>query len=177
MKKLFWASGIALALSTTAHAGWGDLLNAAAQAAGGVATQRQQPTTQNTAPVQPVAANTTPFSTYQLEGLSCASLQVYSRQAKRDLEDNRSKLQQLDALIKDPAYQQQKGSEATTNMIGGLMSQFGKGSAAEIGRNLSQNSSSAQVDAEIELQLALNKKHTTDVENLDIYLKEKKCGR
>jgi len=57
------------------------------------------------------------------------------------------------------------------------MSQFGKGSAAEIGRNLSQNNSSAQVDAEIELQLALNKKHTTDVENLDIYLKEKKCGR
>lgn len=178
MKKLFWASTIAMALSTTAQAGWGDLLNAAAQVAGGAMAQQQQPTTQqNAAPTAGSTANIAPISTSELEYMSCANLKVNSRQANRDLEANRAKLQQLDALIKDPAYQQQKSSEATTNMIGGLMSQFGKGSAAEYGRAMTQNSTSASVNADIELQLALNKKLTADVENIDIYLSEKKCGR
>jgi len=182
MKKLFWASTIALALSGTAHAGWGDLLNAAAQVAGGAMAQQQQPTRQqNAAPAASTTASATaniaPISTSELEYMSCANLKVNSRQANRDLEANRAKLQQLDTLIKDPAYQQQKSSEATTNMIGGLMSQFGKGSAAEYGRAMTQNSTSASVNADIELQLALNKKLTADVENIDIYLSEKKCGR
>lgn len=178
MKKLFWASTIVMALSTTAQAGWGDLLNAAAQVAGGAMAQQQQPAAQqNAAPAATATAAVAPIATYELEGMSCATLQVNSRQAKRDLEANRAKLQQLDALVKDPAYQQQKSSEATTNMIGGLMSQFGKGSAAEYGRAMTQNSTSASVNADIELQLALNKKHTADVENIDIYLSEKKCGR
>lgn len=181
MKRLFWASTIALALSSTAQAGWGDLLNAAAQVAGGaMAQQQQQPVAQqNTAPAATASASVdvAPISTYALEGMSCATLQVNSRQANRDLEANRARLQQLDALVKDPAYQQQKSSEATTNMIGGLMSQFGKGSAAEYGRTMTQNSVGTSVNADIELQLALNKKLTADVENIDIYLKEKKCGR
>ena len=178
MKKLFWASSIALALSGTAHAGWGDLLNAAAQVATSTMAQKQQPSTQqNAAPVTSTTADIAPISTSELEYMSCATLKVNSRQANRDLEQNRRQLQQLDALVKDPAYQQQKSSEATTNMIGGLMSQFGKGSAAEYGRAMTQNSTSASVNADIELQLALNKKLTADVENIDIYLSEKKCGR
>lgn len=174
MKKILLASTLALAFVSTAQAGWGDLLNAAAQAAGGIAAQQPQ-TAQQSAPA--ATANIAPISANDLEYMSCANLQVNSRQAKRDLEENRSRLQQLDAQVKDPAYQQQKSSEATTNMIGGLMSQFGKGSAAEYGRAMTQNSVGATVNADIELQLALNKKLTADVENIDIYLKENKCGR
>lgn len=178
MKKILLATTLALVLTSTAQAGWGDLLNAAAQVAGGAVAQPQQTDhPQSVTASGHATANIAPISANELEYMSCAKLQVNSRQAKRDLEENRGKLQQLDSLTKDPAYQQQKSSEATTNMIGGLMSQFGKGSAAEYGRAMTQNSVSASVNADIELQLALNKKITTDIENIDIYLKEKKCGR
>lgn len=177
MKKILLATTFVLAFASTAQAGWGDLLNAAAQVAGGAVAQPQQNTQQQSATPTIANVGVAPIATNELEYMSCATLQVNSRQAKRDLEENRGKLQQLDSLTKDPAYQQQKSSEATTNMIGGLMSQFGKGSAAEYGRAMTQNSVSASVNADIELQLALNKKLTTDIENIDIYLKEKKCGR
>lgn len=178
MKKLFLAAAFALTLIPSAQAGWGDLLNAAAQAAGGVAAQRQQPTAapQPTTAAAP-SANVTPISAYELEKMSCAMLQVSSRQAKRDLEENRSKLQQLDAMVKDPAYQQQQSSNATLGLIGTLMASTGKGSAAEYGRTLAETGANNSLDKEIELQLALNRKHSTDIDNIGIYLIEKKCGR
>lgn len=176
MKKILLASTFVLAFASTAQAGWGDLLNAAAQVAGNAVAQPQQNTQQQSVTAT-ANTNVAPIAANELEYMSCAKLQVNSRQAKRDLEANREQLQQLNTLIQDPAYQQQKSSEATTNMIGGLMSQFGKGSAAEYGRNMTQNSTSASINADIELQLALNKKLTTDVENIDIYLSDKKCNR
>ncbi|MFA9204802.1 MAG: hypothetical protein ACEQSD_12445 [Flavobacteriales bacterium] len=181
MKKIFLASTLVLAFASTAQAGWGDLLNAAAQVAGGAMAQPQQNTAAQNSNQQNASATASaqvaPISTNDLEYMSCANLQVNSRQAKRDLEENRGKLQQLDALVKDPAYQQQKSSSATMGMIGNLMAQNGKGSAAEYGRALAQNGAAGSADGEIELQLALNKKLTTDIENIDIYLQERKCGR
>lgn len=177
MKKILLATTFVLAFASTAQAGWGDLLNAAAQVAGGAIAQPQQNTQQQSATPTVANVGVAPIATNELEYMSCATLQVNSRQAKRDLEENRGKLQALDALVQDPAYQQQKSSGATMGMIGNLMASTGKGSTAEYGRTLAQNSAAGSADADIELQLALNKKLTTDIENIDIYLSDKKCNR
>ncbi|MEC7120685.1 MAG: hypothetical protein VXW65_12395 [Pseudomonadota bacterium] len=170
MKIFFVSTALALMLIPAAHAGWGDMLSAAAQAASG-----QSAPAENNAD-SATGYNTTPISTDELEQMSCAKLAVTAKQTQRELTENKAKLQQLEATAKNPEFQQQQSNKATVGMVGGLIGQFGKGSAAEYGNAMSQDKG-LNINQQIDQELALNKKLQADLDSIEIYQDEKKCKK
>jgi hypothetical protein len=176
MKKIVLLSTVLMLAMPAAHAGFMDALNAAAQIAGAVQGTNTAPNNTASANVNATATiNTTPLDSYELESMDCAALELTTLRSKRELEQAKTMLKSLDEASKDPQYQQQKSMNSTIGAIGGLLANKG-GSTGQYGQIAQQMGANGNaIEQQIETQLALGKKHMSDLESIAVYQKHKKC--
>lgn len=184
MKKQLAIALLGFGLST-AHAGWMDAINAAAQLAGAVQQPSQAAAVANAANAMTGNAaatanmpNTAPLSSAELERMDCAALELSSLRTQRDLETAKATLKSLDDASKANAAAPQNGVNAAMGLLGGLMaSQGGKNAQyGQIAQQMSGTGNAAAINQQIDVQLALGKKYLTDIESIAVYQKYKKCA-
>ncbi len=177
--------------SMTAQAGWMDALNTVGQIAGAVQNGRQTGTDPYTtaseaykqaeaskamqyAQAAQAEANGTmanPPSYYA--NMDCAALEINALQSQRELDVIKANVKDLDAVLADPQYQQQKNMGSTIGALGSLLAQRGGKSAqfAQVAQQMGANSTAA--DSKMDTQLALAKKYMSDLESIKVYQKYK----
>jgi hypothetical protein len=179
--KTLLAAALTLAITVPAHAGFMDALNAVSQVASAVQQTRQggQATINDTAAASTTntnTLNTQPMDSSELEYMSCAQLELAGLRSKRELEDAKANLKSLDEMSKNPDYQQQKKMGSALGMLGSLVANNG-GKSAQYGQLAQQmGGNAANVDQQIEQQLALGKKYMADLESIAVYQKHSDCN-
>lgn len=161
---------------TTAHAGLFDTLNAVSQIAANVSSSGK--VTTNATPSTPTAtSSTTPISTSTLSQMDCPALEVAALNGTRELELVKANIQQIDNLNNNPQYQQQKAASSAIGALGSLLASKGgkTGEYAQAAQQLG-NAGASSPDLDLDTQLALGKKYMTDLDNIRIYQKHKKCS-
>lgn len=176
MKKIVLLSTALLLSIPAAHAGFMDALGAAAQLAGAVQGNNANANLNASAQANVNAQiNVAPLESYELERMDCAALELTALKSKRELEQAKAMLKSLDEAAKDPQYQQQKATNATIGAIGSLFANKG-GNTGQYGQIAQQMGASGNaIEQEMDTQLALGKKHMSDLESIAIYQKHKKC--
>jgi carboxypeptidase C (cathepsin A) len=174
MKKIVLLSTALLLSVPAAHAGFMDALGAAAQLAGAVQGNNSNLNASAQANVN-AQINTAPLDSYELENMDCAALELTALRSKRELEQAKANLKNLDEAAKDPQYQQQKATNATIGAIGSLFANKGgnTGQYGQIAQQMGANSNA--LEQEMDTQLALGKKYMSDLESIAVYQKHKKC--
>lgn len=176
MKKIVLLSTALLLSIPAAHAGFMDALGAAAQLAGAVQGNNANANLNASAQANVNAQiNVAPLESYELERMDCAALELTALKSKRELEQAKAMLKSLDEAAKDPQYQQQKATNATIGAIGSLFANKGgnTGQYGQIAQQMGANGNA--IEQEMDTQLALGKKHMSDLESIAIYQKHKKC--
>lgn len=178
MKKIVLLSTALLLSIPAAHAGFMDALGAAAQLAGAVQGNGNNANLNANASAQAnvtAQVNVAPLESYELERMDCAALELTALKSKRELEQAKAMLKSLDEAAKDPQYQQQKATNATIGAIGSLFANKGgnTGQYGQIAQQMGANGNA--IEQEMDTQLALGKKHMSDLESIAIYQKHKKC--
>lgn len=176
MKKIVLLSTALLLSIPAAHAGFMDALGAAAQLAGAVQGNNTNANLNASAQANVNAQiNVAPLESYELERMDCAALELTALKSKRELEQAKAMLKSLDEAAKDPQYQQQKATNATIGAIGSLFANKGgnTGQYGQIAQQMGANGNA--IEQEMDTQLALGKKHMSDLESIAIYQKHKKC--
>lgn len=171
---------LALAIGLTvpsAHAGLFDAINAVSQIAGNVSNGGKTNNNYQANNERELASQSTaPLSNYELSDMDCPTLEITSISSKRELDLAKANLAQIDSLNKNPQYQQQKTANAAIGALGSLFANKG-GKSGEYAQIAQQLGGSAETpdDLNLDLQLALGKKYMTDLDNIRVYQKHKKC--
>ncbi len=164
----------------TAHAGLFDAINAVSQIAGNVSNVGKSNNANNNYQANndrdDYNQSTAPLSTYELSTMDCPSLEIAALSSNRELELAKANLAQIDALNKNPQYQQQKTASAAIGALGSMFANKGgkSGEYAQIAQQLG-GSGNTTADMNVDTQLALGKKYMADLDNIRIYQKYKKC--
>ena len=176
MRLYLLALSVALTIPT-AHAGLFDAINAVSQIAGNVSNagksnNNYQADDEDYESAQP----TEPLSTYELSTMDCPALEIATITSKRELDLAKANLAQIDTLNKNPQYQQQKSASAAIGALGSMFANKGgkSGQYAQIAQQLG-GSANTPDDLNVDVQLALGKKYMTDLDNIRVYQKHKKC--
>lgn len=168
---------LSFTLSIPAHAGFMDALNAVGQVAGAMQQNNQAPQQANANVSANAETNTTPLEAYELEGMSCAQLEMTAMRSQRQLDAAKANLNSLIEASKSPQYQQQKSQGAMIGMIGSLVASQG-GKNAQYGQIAQQMGSNANsIDTQIDQQVAIGNKHVSDLESIAVYQRHNNCKR
>lgn len=158
---------LSLTVTTSAFAGFMDTLNSVSSAVAGKKT-----TTEATATV-----DTAPLPTSALSTMDCPTILVTLSNSKRELEQTKVNLANIEKLKQDPNYQKKQLAGGAASVIGGLFADKGgnAGQAAQMAQTIGGAQSTTGTALDFDLQTSLNKKYTVDIDNLGIYKKQKKC--
>jgi hypothetical protein len=168
---------LSLMIALPAHAGFMDALNAVGQVAGAMQQNNQAPQQANANVSASAEINTTPLEAYELEGMSCAQLEITAMRSQRQLDMAKSNLKSLVEMSKSPEYQQQKSQGAMLGMVGSLVANNG-GKNAQYGQMAQQMGSNASsVDTQIDQQVELVNKYVSDLESIAVYQRQHSCKR
>lgn len=109
--------------------------------------------------------------------MDCPTILVTLSNSKRELEQTKVNLANIEKLKQDPNYQKKQLAGGATNVIGGLFADKGgnAGQMAQIAQSISGAQSTTGTALDFDLQTSLNKKYSVDIDNLGIYKKQKKC--
>lgn len=161
----------------SAHAGLFDAINAVSQIAGNVSNAgKSNNNYQANNDRTNASQSTAPLSTYELSDMDCPSLEIAKMTSKRELELAKANLAQIDSLNKNPQYQQQKTASAAIGALGSMFANKGgkSGEYAQIAQQLGGSGETAD-ELNVDVQLALGKKYMTDLDNISVYQKHRKC--
>lgn len=172
MRTYLLAITIGLAMSS-AHAGIFDSLNAIGQIAANVSSAGK--VTTDATPSTATAA--LPIATTTLAQMDCPALEVAALNSSRELELVKANIEQIDSLNNNPQYQQQKAASSAIGALGSLLANKGgkTGEYAQAAQQLG-NASATPAELNLDAQLALGKKYMSDLDNIRIYQKHKKCS-
>jgi hypothetical protein len=172
MRTYLLAITIGLAMSS-AHAGIFDSLNAISQIAANVSSAGK--VTTDATPSTATAA--LPIATTTLAQMDCPALEVAALNSSRELELVKANIEQIDSLNNNPQYQQQKAASSAIGALGSLLANKGgkTGEYAQAAQQLG-NASATPAELNLDAQLALGKKYMSDLDNIRIYQKHKKCS-
>ncbi|ONG38394.1 hypothetical protein BKE30_12855 [Alkanindiges hydrocarboniclasticus] len=172
MRTYLLAITIGLAMSS-AHAGIFDSLNAISQIAANVSSAGK--VTTDATPSTATAA--LPIATTTLAQMDCPALEVAALNSSRELELVKANIEQIDSLNNNPQYQQQKAASSAIGALGSLLANKGgkTGEYAQAAQQLG-NASATPAELNLDAQLGLGKKYMSDLDNIRIYQKHKKCS-
>lgn len=172
MRTYLLAITIGLAMSS-AHAGIFDSLNAISQIAANVSSAGK--VTTDATPSTATAA--LPIATTTLAQMDCPALEVAALNSSRELELVKANIEQIDSLNNNPQYQQQKAASSAIGALGSLLANKGgkTGEYAQAAQQLG-NASATPAELNLDAQLDLGKKYMSDLDNIRIYQKHKKCS-
>lgn len=158
---------LSLTISTSAFAGFMDTLSSVSSAVVG-----KKGTAEATATV-----STTPLATSEMSTMDCPTILVTLSNSKRELEQTKVNLANIEKLKQDPNYQKKQMASGAASVLGGLFADKGgnAGQAAQMAQNIGSSQSTTGTALDFDLQTALNKKYSVDIDNLAIYKKQKKC--
>lgn len=179
MRLALFALTLGLGVST-AQAGIFDTLNAVSQIAANVSNSGKVVTNNATTTVPANNGNltaTAPMATSTLSQMDCPALEVAALSSTRELELVKANIQQIDSLNNNPQYQQQKAANSAIGALGSLLASKGgkTGEYAQVAQQLG-GASATSPDLDLDTQLALGKKYMSDLDNIRIYQKHKKCN-